>query len=94
VRRWPGGSPTGGISTRIRVIYFASYRDFTGLTEEEFWLPQGSMVEALMKAVKSRHEALRYEKRMLLAVNGEFAEPEAVLEEGDVAALFPPVSGG
>ncbi len=93
-RRWPGGSPTGGISTRIRVIYFASYREFTGLTEEEFQLSQGSAVKALMKVVKSRHEALRDVKRILVAVNGEFAEPEVVLAEGDLVALFPPVSGG
>ena len=75
-------------------MYFASYREFTGLTEEEFQLPQGSVVQALLKAVKSRHEALRDEKRMLVALNGEFAESEAVLEDGDVVALFPPVSGG
>ena len=31
---------------------------------------------------------------MLVAVNGEFADPEAMLAEGDMVALFPPVSGG
>jgi molybdopterin converting factor small subunit len=64
------------------------------LTEEEFHLSQGSEVKALMKVVKHRHEALRDVKRMLIAVNGEFAEPEDVLAEGDMVALFPPVSGG
>jgi len=37
---------------------------------------------------------LRDVKRMLVAVNGEFSEQEAVLAEGDLVALFPPVSGG
>lgn len=75
-------------------MYFASYREMTGLAEEEFQLPERSTVEALMEAVKSKHDALRDTKRILVAVNGEFVKPGAVLEVGDVVALFPPVSGG
>ena len=74
--------------------FYASYREITGLAEEEVQLPSGSTVEALIETVKSFHESLRDAKRMLVAVNGEFAKLEAVLEEGDMVALFPPVSGG
>jgi len=76
------------------VKFYASYREITGLAEEEVQLPSGSTVEALIETVKSLHNPLRDAKRMLVAVNGEFAKPEAVLEEGDMVALFPPVSGG
>jgi len=76
------------------VLYFASYREITGLAEEEVQLPVRSTVEALMETVKSLHEPLRDVEHMLVAVNGEFAEREAVVEAGDVVALFPPVSGG
>jgi len=75
-------------------MYFASFREITGLPEEGVQLPDGSTVEALMEAVKSLHEPLREVRRMLIAVNGEFAEHGTRLGEGDVVALFPPVSGG
>jgi len=76
------------------VIYFASIRELTGLAEEEVELPEGSTVMALMETVKGLHEPLRGAGRVLVAVNGEFAEPGIALGEGDVVALFPPVSGG
>lgn len=76
------------------MLYFASYREITGLAEEEVQLPEGSTVEALTKTLKSLHEPLREVRRMLIAVNGEFAEPGTEIKEEDVVALFPPVSGG
>lgn len=75
-------------------MYFASYREIMGLAEEEAQLPEGSTVEMLMETVKRLHETLRDVRRMLVAVNGVFAEPGAKLKDGDVVAVFPPVSGG
>lgn len=75
-------------------MYFASYRELTGLAEETVELPEGLMVEGLIEGVKSLHEHLRGMRHMLVALNGEFAEPAVKLREGDVVALFPPVSGG
>jgi len=75
-------------------MYFASYRELTGLAEEEVELSEGSTVGALMENVKRLHEPLQDVKRMLVAVNSEFAEPGIALREGDVVAFFPPVSGG
>jgi len=75
-------------------MYFASFREVTGLPDEGVQLSDGSTVEALMETVRSLHEPLREVRRMLVAVNGEFAEPGTRLGEGDVVALFPPVSGG
>lgn len=75
-------------------MYFASYREITGLSEEGVKLPEGATVEVLMETVKSRHEHFRDVRRMLVAVNGEFAKLGTRLIEGDVVALFPPVSGG
>lgn len=76
------------------MLYFASYREITGLAEEEVQLSEGSTVEALTKTLKSLHEPLREVRRMLIAVNGEFAEPGTEIKGEDVVALFPPVSGG
>ena len=76
------------------MIYFALFREMAGLSEEEFHLQEGSTVEALVEAIKVQHGPLGGVERILVAVNGEFAEPGETLVEGDVAALFPPVSGG
>ena len=74
-------------------MYFAQFKEMLGSTEN-FQLQDGSTVEALVEAVKVMHEFIRGVGRILVAVNGEFAESGNVLVEGDVVALFPPVSGG
>jgi molybdopterin converting factor small subunit len=51
-------------------------------------------VEAFKETVKTFHEQLRPVRRMLISVNGEFPDEGAEIREGDVVALFPPVSGG
>jgi molybdopterin synthase sulfur carrier subunit len=80
---------------RLRVRYFASIREFTGLREEQVEIPEGSTVEALKCRVQELHRTLmEQESYILVAVNGFFVEPERFLEEGDEVAFFPPVSGG
>ena len=57
-------------------------------------VPDGLSVEALLEKVNMNHEFLRDMNRILVAVNGEYVDRGTVLEDGDVVALFPPVSGG
>jgi molybdopterin converting factor subunit 1 len=80
---------------RLRVRYFASIREFTGLKEEQLDIPEGSTAEALKVKVQGLHASLKpQEGNILVAVNGSFVEPKRVLKPGDEVALFPPVSGG
>ncbi|HIH89239.1 TPA: molybdopterin converting factor subunit 1 [Candidatus Bathyarchaeota archaeon] len=80
---------------RLRVRYFASIREFTGLSEESVEVPEGSTAEALRRKVQGIHASLKgQEGNILVAVNGSFAEPKRILKQGDEVALFPPVSGG
>ena len=80
---------------RLRVRYFASIREFTGLREEQLEVPEGSTAEALKRMVQRLHDTLRaQEGNILVAVNGAFVEPTRILRQGDEVALFPPVSGG
>lgn len=79
----------------LRVRYFASIREETGLREEQVDVPEGSTAEALRRRVQRLHASLSgREKNMLIAVNGSFVEPRHILEAGDEVAFFPPVSGG
>lgn len=80
---------------KLRVRYFASIREFTGLKEEQLDVPEGSTAEALKRQVQGLHDALKaQEENILVAVNGSFVESKQVLKQGDEVALFPPVSGG
>jgi len=80
---------------RLRVRYFASIREFTGLKEEQLEVPEGSTAEAVKREVQEIHTSLEgQEGNILVAVNGSFVEPKRVLKVGDEVALFPPVSGG
>jgi len=80
---------------RLRVRYFASIREFTGIKEEQLEVPKGSTAEALKRKVQGLHATLKgQEGNILVAVNGSFVEPTRILKQGDEIALFPPVSGG
>ena len=79
---------------RIRVKYFASFRDITGRREETLEVPDGVTVEGLREHVKGLYERMAGRDQVLVAVNGVFAPLETVVVEGDEVAFFPPVSGG
>jgi len=79
---------------RIRIRFFASFRQITGVDSEELDVTEGLTVGTLIEDLKRRHEALEEKMKMLVAINGEYADPDTVLREGDEVALFPPVSGG
>jgi molybdopterin converting factor subunit 1 len=79
---------------RVRLRYFASIREMIGVVGEEVTLQEGSTVDALIKKLKTDHTYLRDMDRILVAVDGEYVKPNALLHDGDVVALFPPVSGG
>ena len=79
---------------RVRVKYFASFRDMTGKTEETLEVPEGITVEGLREHVKGLYEKIARRDQVLVAVNGVFVPLGTVVREGDDVAFFPPVSGG
>lgn len=80
---------------KIRVRYFALYRDLAGKPDETVSMEEGSTLGSLLEQVKGSHPLFNKQQgQFLLAVNEEYAEPEKVLREGDEVAIFPNVSGG
>jgi molybdopterin synthase catalytic subunit len=80
---------------KISVIYFATFRDLTGLREERINLPGETKVEDFKRYLLELHPAI--EKSLptaVLAINREFAFSEDIIQDGDEVAVFPPVSGG
>lgn len=80
---------------RLRVKFFATYRETTGVKEVSWTATDGATLADILDAVLSRYPRLAgHRETMLLAVNHEFADPSAILADGDEVALLPPVSGG
>jgi molybdopterin converting factor subunit 1 len=80
---------------KITIKTFASLRDVSGFDEKEIVVTEGITIDEIVCRLSVSFEGLAARKGALLyAVNEEYARPDTVLVEGDVLAIFPPVSGG
>ncbi len=80
---------------RVRLLFFAHYRDLAGTAEGDVTLPAGATGADLVARLRrdgGRLAALPPEP--VLAVNQEYASLAHALADGDEVALLPPVAGG
>ena len=75
---------------QVRVRLFAALRERAGTAEVELELPEGARVRDALARLGAIADGIP----MVMAVNQEYAGPEAELRPGDELALIPPVSGG
>lgn len=75
----------------IFVRYFASLREQMGRASDEIDA-HGARTVAEVWAAVAEGEPLP--DRLLCAVNCEYAEPQAPVNDGDEVAFFPQVTGG
>jgi MoaE-MoaD fusion protein len=74
----------------VRVRLFAVLRERAAADEIELELPDGARVRDALDRVGHLTKGLS----VVMALNQEYAEPDAELHCGDEVALIPPVSGG
>ncbi len=74
----------------VTVRLFAVLRERAGASELTVELPEGARVRDAVSELDGLAEGLP----LVMAVNREYAEEDAVLGPGDELALIPPVSGG
>jgi molybdopterin synthase catalytic subunit len=80
---------------RVRVRLFALQRELAGAREIALDLPAGATVEAGWQAIVDRHPVLAPGRpSMRFARNGDYADADDALADGDELAFIPPVSGG
>jgi len=86
---------------RVKVRYFARFRDIAGVSEEEFDIPNNAKVKDLIELIKKKHPKFNdeifeqnEEADVNVSKNGRYVDFDEELREGDIIALFPPVSGG
>jgi MoaE-MoaD fusion protein len=75
---------------QVRIRLFAALRERAGAGEIELELPEGARVSDALAELAPLTDGVP----VVMAVNREYAEAEAVLSSGDEIALIPPVSGG
>jgi MoaE-MoaD fusion protein len=75
---------------RVRIRLFAMLRERAGTSELSLDLPDGARVRDALDAVAELAGGLP----LVMAVNREYADEDAVLAPDDELALIPPVSGG
>jgi len=79
---------------RVEVLFFSVLRDITG-TDRLDWEAEVSTIGELVASLTEGFPGLEgWRGRLLLAVNGEYADPATPLSAGDEVALMPPVQGG
>ena len=83
----------------MRILYFAWLRQKTGIDSEEIEMPThitdvAGLIEWLKERNENFAEALSDFESIRVAVNQEFAEPDAPVAQGDEVAIFPPMTGG
>lgn len=80
----------------ITVKFFVTYRDLTGVDTLELSLDETATIADLLAQIERDYPQLqeKFRKQALIAVNEKYAHRKQGLHEGDVVALFPPVSGG
>jgi molybdopterin converting factor subunit 1 len=82
------------MNTPITVLLFGITRDITGQNTIQQPLPAQARVSDLMEQLQNQYPRLSEIRALLVAVNGEYAEPDTPLTPTDEVALIPPVSGG
>ncbi len=75
-----------------KVMFFAHLRDAVGAESIELPLT-GKTVADLKEILLEQYKSLKLDT-VMIAINEEFAVNDEVINDGDVVALIPPVSGG
>lgn len=83
----------------MRILYLASLRTKAGLASEDVVPPPeidtvGALIDWLRTQGPGHAAALADLAVVRVAVNQDYAKPDAAVRAGDEIAFFPPVTGG
>ncbi|EAR61491.1 molybdopterin converting factor subunit 1 [Neptuniibacter caesariensis] len=81
-----------------KVVYFASLRERLGLAEETVQLDADISVSGLVDRLVEQHgetwKTVFNDSQVMVAINQEMSDQEAMVSDADEVAFFPPVTGG
>ncbi|MCX8061083.1 MAG: molybdenum cofactor biosynthesis protein MoaE [Anaerolineales bacterium] len=79
----------------IRVLFFATYKQKIGKSEEWFSFSKPLSVRELKEHLRTQYSQGEIDfSSVLVSINKEFAFDDDIIPDGAEVAIFPPVSGG
>jgi len=78
---------------KIKVRYFSYLKDEFKTKVSTFSVKNGTTVSELLIIIRLINKSIDL-KNIMIAVNAKYADCNAVLKDGDIVALLPPVGGG
>jgi MoaE-MoaD fusion protein len=83
------------LSLTIQIRLFARFREVLGRDMIRLSLPFPERVDEIRKRLQTEYpELTALIDRSAIAINGEYAQNDQMIQEKDEVALIPPVSGG
>ena len=80
---------------RVSVQCFGHYADVFGSDEKDFRLESGATVAELVKQLEAQYSSMsNLAVRCRFSVNESYTKLETLLQDGDIVAVIPPMSGG
>ncbi len=80
---------------RIKVLFFASYRELVGDSERTLDMRNGSTAKDVISQLKRLYPQLAaLSDDIDISVNKRLAPLDTLVHDGDEIALIPPLSGG
>ena len=80
---------------RVRVLFFGMLKDLVGRSSDSIDLHEGASIRDVLAHYEERIPRMKYSlPSVALALNQQYADPDAKLQPDDEIAFLPPVSGG
>lgn len=80
---------------KIRIYVFASVKEICGFEEDILEIPENFSVGDVVNILMEKFIALKeMECKLFFAINEVYCNENTILNNGDILAIFPPVSGG
>lgn len=79
---------------QIQLLFFGITSDITGSRSEDITVSEGITIKELKEKLLIDYPKLKNNNSFSIALNTEYVNDNAIIKNGDVIALIPPVSGG
>jgi sulfur-carrier protein len=78
----------------IKTLFFGITTDLVGASQLEISIDENISVKEFKKILIDKFTSLKNINSYAIAINEEYANDDEIINERDVVAIIPPVSGG
>ena len=79
---------------KISILFFGITTDLVGENSILYSIPESISITELKELLKSDYPNLKNINDFAIAVNEEYANDSFIINDNDIVAIIPPVSGG